>query len=759
MEEKNLNIFVLTNEKEIIPFSSEINDLVLNNKTKILNVLEQEETSIVLEDKVYRLSLKQNDNLENLTNFFQTEISLLVLEEISEQEKKELKIIKDLEEELNINNLYLSLAENILKINSFKLLSQKVLETAQKLTSSPFGFVGYIKDNGDFHIPTLSKNMFPNFKMPEEGVSFKNPQGLFGQSLKQKSVILTNNLKNHPLSKGVPQGHLELERVLLVPAILNGKIIGQIALANKKEDYNEKDLEKIKRLLPFFELSLQAEKQKEILEKEQIKSQKANIYKTMFLAQMSHELRNPLSIIIGLLNVIEKENENIPQNLREHLSEIKKAGKHQLELVNNLLDLTKIEEGKYESVFSKFDVKKEVEELFNLFKLKAQEKNLDYKLELDKNLTDFVYDLKNLKQIIINLLSNAIKYTDKGSVLLTVKKQNNQLVIKIKDTGKGINEEDKKNIWTAFKRGESSANEKMSTGLGLTIVKKLVENLKGEISFDSKENKGTEFVVKINQKTEIIPKNIEEVNSLEKKFLEIPIKGLKILLAEDDNINRLIASKLLKEKGLNITETINGEEALEVFNKVSDFNLVITDIEMPKKNGKELIKELRKKSKIPIITLSGHAFKELEEEFKELGANGSLPKPLDLNKMQEIIRKVYWKDSFEKNPNLIYYLENFKNISANDLENFKNMSNYLKNNFLNDLKNLSQKLDLFLINKYSLNDFLYLIKILKEVSEEENILNLNDLLTKLEKNLKNITKINLFLYLLKEQIKDFEKNL
>jgi CheY-like chemotaxis protein/anti-sigma regulatory factor (Ser/Thr protein kinase) len=373
-----------------------------------------------------------------------------------------------------------------------------------------------------------------------------------------------------------------------------------------------------------------------------------------------------------------------------------------------------------------------------------------------------VYDLKNLKQILINLLSNALKYTDSGSVSLSVYKEKKNLVFHIKDSGKGMTEEDKKHIWQAFKRGSSSSKETMSTGLGLAIVKNLIDDLNGEISFTSEKNKGTEFRVTLKPQLE----QNQEISETEKKkthpFENIPVKGIHILLAEDENIIRIITTKLLKKQGALITATENGEELLEIFQKKSsEFDIIITDIEMPKKNGKEVIQEVRKISNIPLITLSAHAFKELEEEFKVLGANSTLTKPLHAEILQREIRILYWTKKFEEEHIFHTLFEKYISLSEEERKKFYNLSNYVKKNIIKDLYQLSERLEKFLENKeepQSCEDIFTLISSLQEICLQEQVQNLFDLLKDIEQNINSTGEINLLLYLLQNSLKNLDEN-
>lgn len=394
-----------------------------------------------------------------------------------------------------------------------------------------------------------------------------------------------------------------------------------------------------------------AQKQIQDLSNAKLAAVKANEAKSDFLSSMSHDLRTPLNGIIGFTEIALKESN--PALKQDYLEKIKLSGNLLLDLVNDTLDLSRIESGKMKLQPEDIDSRSFLESVLAAVRPVAEQKNIKLISNIESFSTETIYaDRLNLQKVILNLLSNAIKYTPSGGTVsfsaenISSSSTGMTRRIIVKDNGIGMKPEFLEKIYEPFSQEmRPEAVNIQGTGLGLSIVKKIVDLMGGTIEVHSTVNQGTTFIVDlpISCKKAIIE------DKLKADTLAMNLSGKHILLAEDNYLNAEIAALLLKEKGIVVTSAENGEQCADIFEKspVNEFDAILMDIRMPQMNGYEAAQKIRSMDRsdaksIPIIAMTAEAFEEDIRKAENAGMNGYVTKPIDTNKLfAELEKAVY----------------------------------------------------------------------------------------------------------------------
>ncbi len=444
----------------------------------------------------------------------------------------------------------------------------------------------------------------------------------------------------------------------------------------------------------------------------------ANKAKSIFLARMSHELRTPLNAILGFANIL-KKSMNATIQEKDNLNIIKKSGEHLLNIINEILELSKIEAGKIEIYSKNFDFFGLIKEIEDSFAFRCEGKNLKFNINLANNLPKFIKaDEQRLRQILINLLGNSLKFTNEGELSLYIYALNNKLFFEVKDTGIGIDIKNQEKVFKPFEQVQLDNYSQQGTGLGLAITKELITLMGGTIYLKSKINKGSEFYFSINYEKA----NLEE---LEIKSQEKEIIGIKksqdektILVVDDIKENRDLIVQILDFYGFKTREANSGLVALEIFdNQNEKIDLIFMDILMEELDGLETMKIIRKKennSHIPIIALSANVFEEDKKEAINAGANDFLPKPVEEKDILLILKK-YLNIEFEyeeKEEEKIDLSKELENLPKEFFEKLNEQVLLMNNEEI-----------LFLIKEYKLSNNLqsYMQNLLNEFKYQELI--------------------------------------
>lgn len=419
-------------------------------------------------------------------------------------------------------------------------------------------------------------------------------------------------------------------------------------------------------------------KQQEILEEARIEAQSANKAKSAFLANMSHEIRTPINVMLGMNEMILRESES--KEIRQYAKSIERSGGYLISLINNILDISRIESGKMEIEEGKYELRQLLDEVMLIAEKQAEQKSLKMNLIFDKTLPAYLIgDVIHIKQILLNLINNAVKYTKEGQIDIKVSKnaEETKLIFEVKDTGIGIKEENLPVLFDAFMRVDSKKNKKIKgTGLGLAIAKQLAEQMDGMIWVESVYGKGSSFFVQLPMKKVSDGKisNVEWKETDERKRRSFVAPQAKILIVDDNPENLMVTRSLLKRTAVFVDTAASGEECVHKVRQ-NVYDLILLDYMMPQMDGIDTIRELKKDVQfhIPVIALTADVTKGIEQTFLREGFCAYLSKPVMWSKLEDLLMK-YLRDD------LVFIREDLKEEQKIKDEEFKQLKGQLKEN-------------------------------------------------------------------------------
>ena len=359
----------------------------------------------------------------------------------------------------------------------------------------------------------------------------------------------------------------------------------------------------------------------------------ANQAKSEFLANMSHEIRTPMNAIIGFTELLDEQIEQ--PKLKSFVKTIRSAGHNLLTLINDILDLSKIESGKFEIEKTACNPHELFTELGTIFMLKMRDKNLEFIMDIDPAIPkSLMLDALRLRQVLFNLIGNAVKFTDKGSILVRARTSNEDkirskldLLIDVEDTGVGISEEQKELVFQAFEQSTGQDAKKYGgTGLGLSISQRLVKLMGGDISLQSQQGKGSTFTIKLDS-VDVSAIAVEEETKKAGSRVQIEFQPSLVLIVDDVTDNRDLLLQNFANTPLKIVEAENGLEAVNLA-KNQQFDLILMDIRMPVMDGNQAAEKIKAFSSVPIVALTASVMDNQFEQFKKGSFNGYLRKPV-----------------------------------------------------------------------------------------------------------------------------------
>jgi PAS domain S-box-containing protein len=517
-------------------------------------------------------------------------------------------------------------------------LLQMGIEEAVKLTASEIGYLHFVnEDQQTLALYTWSEGTLKHCTAAYDNHYPVSAAGMWADTVRFKRPVLHNDYQSMPDRAGYPDGHAHLVRHLGVPLVENGVVHMLMGVGNKATDYDESDINELQLIGNDLWSIVRRRRAEVALAEAKEAAEAANVAKSAFLANMSHEIRTPMNGILGMASLMRRA--GVTPQQKEQLDKIDTAADHLLGIINDILDLSKIEAGKFVLEETPVMIGSLVGNVRSILAERAREKGLALRLESEMLPQGLVGDPTRLQQALLNYATNAIKFTEQGTVtirtlVLADAADSAQLRFEVADTGIGIPADTLSRLFSAFEQADNSTTRKYGgTGLGLAITRHLAHLMGGEVGAESTPGAGSLFWFTARlQKRAAQELDASQASGADAELaLQQRFHGRRILVVDDEPVNREVAKMLIEDTGLSVDTAENGEQAVALA-KANAYAAILMDMQMPKLDGLAATRQIRTLpglGRVPVIAMTANAFAEDKARCIDAGMDDFLAKPFD----------------------------------------------------------------------------------------------------------------------------------